>query len=763
MVASVEEMEAQLEDEQPDFEELMRAQDAYEAASIGGDQDGGELAMQRALSIDAFAGKNIEPAEVGRSQVVDFTLFETIQWMMPSFTRIFAGDDNIVEFMPFDEQDEEAAEQESDYLNYLVTQKNDWFTTVVEWVQDTLLSKNGYCMAQIEETLRTEVEEYRGQSAEQVSLLLDDDVEVIGQRQFDDPDYDPEQAIVVDPDTGEPVVDPITGTVLIEPPAQFFDLQLRQSKPKKTLKLRVIPPERTKVDADCTDYTLKECDYFEVWDNVSISSLRQMGFDIDDEISADTEFDTLEDIARDEILKNNNVRNERKTSDKASRKVKARWIWARHDFDGDGISELIYTLRVGEEILDFEYATRIPVASMTPFINTHRHIGTSVADLVFDIQRIKTAILRNGLDSLYFSNSPQRAYSKKVDIDDLQVSVPGGLIGVDTELPDVAGHIIDLPVPFVFPQAQEGLRHMDTVTEARVGVNRIFQGIDEGNLNHHDRIGQLSTMASQRIEQIARIMGNGIENLFGICHELLIKDGHQAESIKLRGRWVNFDPKQWKTGRDMNVVAPYAAGNKDSLLERLLVIKNVMSEAAQAGLPMVQQDNMYNMALELAKAADIMGTKFFTDPASIPPPEPQPDPTMIALDIEQQKADTDQQKVNIDFADVQNKDEQAARDDALERFKIEANAQLQIALAVIKQGGNFNLEELRANLRDAPILKNNKSLDAANITIKDMQSSLEELLSASFARIEEGIAGEKELIRDEEGNITGSRIKRADG
>jgi hypothetical protein len=759
MVASVEEMEAQLqaENEQPDFETLMRAQDAYEEASIGGDTDGGELSVQRALSIDAFSGKNIEPAEVGRSQVVDWTLFETIQWMLPSFTRIFAGGDNIVEFMPFDEEDEASAEQESDYLNYLVTQKNDWFTILITWIQDALLSKNGYCMAQIEEVICTEVETYNGQSEEQVSLLLDDDVEVIGQNQYDDPDYEPEQAI--DPQTGEPVFDPFTGQPVIVPPTQFFDLQLRQTKPKKKLALRVIPPERTKVDADCTDYTLKECDYFEVWDNVTISSLRQMGFDIADDISADTEFDSLEDVARDELLNNRNVRNDKITSDKAGRKVKARWIWARFDFDNDGISELIYTLRVGDQILEFDYVTRIPCASITPFINTHRHIGTSVSDLVFDIQRIKTAILRNGLDSLYYATTPQRAYSNKVDIDDLQITVPGGLIGVDTDQPDVAGHVIDLPVPFVFPQSQEGLRHMDTVTEARVGVNRIFQGIDEGNLNQHDRIGQLSTMAAQRIEQIARIMGNGIENLFGICHELLIKDGHQADTIKLRGQWVNFDPKQWKTGRDMRIVAPYAAGNKDSLLERLLVIKNVMSEAAAAGVPIVQQDNLYQMALELSKAADIMGEKFFTDPATIPPPEPQPDPTMIALDIEQQKADTD-------ATEVESKGRQAVMDDELERFKIKTNAELQIALAVIKQGGSFNLEEFKANLKNAPVIANNEALNATNESVQAMNVQLENVLQGAFEQIAQAIesaSAEKEIVRDEQGNIVGSRRKQANG
>jgi len=759
MAVSAEEMEAlaQEEAQEPDFDSLIAAQDAYEASSLGSDSDGGELSNQRALAIDAYAGKNIEPNSIGRSQVVDWAVFETIQWILPSLCRIFAGGDNVVEFMPFDEEDEDAAEQESDFLNYLVTQKNNWFTIILTWCTDALLSKNGYCMAQVEEVLRTEVEIYERQSEEQVALLLDGDIEVVGQNAYPDPDHKPEP--VVDPNTGEPVFDQFTGQPIMSEPATLFDLQIRSTEAKKKLAFTVIPPERTKVAEDCTDFTLRDCDYFEVWDNISISAIRAMGHDVDDDIGDDAESDTVEDIARDELLQNTGVRKARTTPDPSTRKVKARWIWCKHDLDGDGIAELIYTFRVGNEILEVEYATRIPVASITPFINTHRHIGTSVADLVFDIQRIKTAILRNGLDSLYFSMHPLRAHSNKVNPDDLMVPSPGGLVEVDTDMPDVAGHVMDLNTPFVFPEAQAGLQHMDTVVESRVGVNRIFQGIDESNLNHHDRIGKLSTMAAQRIEQIARIMGNGIENLFGIAHELLIKSGHQAEAIKLRGKWVNFDPKNWKTGRDMQVVAPYAAGNKDSLLERLMVISSVMERAQASGSRTVTDENVYELELEMAKAADLMGSKLFTNPEDNPPPEPGPDPTMIALEIEQQKAETD-------AAEADTAAEKVRIDAETDLAKANINAHVQIAIALIKAGQQFSLEEFRNNLKNEPMLDNNEALESLRSAINELDIQLQGSLGDQIGTLQqliEQVGGEKEIVRDESGNIVGSRPKAVNG
>ena len=115
----------------PDNEKLLNAIDAYTAGAHGSDSDGGELSRQRSLALDAYAGKNIEPAPEGRSQVTDFTIFETIQWILPSLCRIFAAGDRIVEFEPLGPEDEDAAEQESDYLNYLVTQRNNKLRWIV--------------------------------------------------------------------------------------------------------------------------------------------------------------------------------------------------------------------------------------------------------------------------------------------------------------------------------------------------------------------------------------------------------------------------------------------------------------------------------------------------------------------------------------------------------------------------------------------------------------------------------------------------------
>lgn len=295
-----------------------------------------------------------------------------------------------------------------------------------------------------------------------------------------------------------------------------------------------------------------------------------------------------------------------------------------------------------------------------------------------------------------------------------------------------------LVTEFVFPQAQEGLRHMDTVTESRVGVNRMFQGIDESAINDHNRIGQLSTMAAQRVEDMARLFSHGFRRLFALAHELVIKSGHQEETVRLRGQWVNINPTQWRTGRDMRITAPFAAGNKDALLQRLMVLKGIHAEALAAGLPIVTPEDSYELALEIAKAADVAGDKFFTDPKMIPPPPEPVDHTMIALEIENKKAENEavdeSRKAELEQLQI-NTDAQ------IKELVARINSETQIALAQIKAGQQVDLERFKAELKNAPVELDAKASVVAEInesisnSIRQVSDAVAELKATSEAPI----------------------------
>ena len=753
----------------PDQVELIAAIDAYADQAYGSEGDGGELSRQRALAIDAFQGKNIEPAPEGTSQVVDWAVFETIQWILPSLCRIFCNDSNVVEFEPIGPDDEDAAEQESDVLNYLVTQKNNWFLTCLTMFQDALLTKNAYCMVSMEEKLVPEIEEYEKQSEEQITLLLEDDLEIIEQRQYNDPE---DEGTLIDPSTGQPVQDEASalGAMVIyqqqgvEPQIQYkqmFDVKVKRVKPIQKLRFDVLPPEKCLVGEDTPDFSLVECNFFEYYEKITISELRKMGYEIEDDIGHEDSgyWGSQEDEARDEIYYNQFGDTE--SPDPSMRQVKCRTVWIRYDYDDDGIAELQKVVLVGREVLEHEPASCIPVASIVPFINTHRHIGISVADLTFDIQRIKTALLRQGLNSLYLANQPRHYLNMNNvngnTISDLTVARAGSVVRGNGPGPET---LMPLQTENIFPYAQQGLQHMESVTEARVGVNRVFQGIDQNAMsstNNHNAIGQLSTMASQRVEQIARIFGNGIERLFAIAHELILKSGHSMEAVKLRGKWIDVDPTTWRSGRDMRVVAPFAAGNKDSLLQRLMMLGQIQEKAAMGGSKTVDDDDIYHLELEIAAAMDVSGTKFFTDPSTVQPQPPPPDHTMIALEIEKQKVDNEAQdearKAELETFKTSTNAE-------LDKYKAELNAQVQIVIAQLKGGQTVDIENLKAQLRDAPIntandvgKQNTKAIQELNSAVTDAVKEL----NAAIAEVKDTATAPIKIVRDK-GKIIGKEV-----
>lgn len=745
--------------------------DAAESDAYGSDTDS-QLSDDRAYALNLYLGKNVDPVMEGRSSVLDRAVFETIEWIKPSLMRIFAGGagDNVVELPPLGPDDEEGAKQETEYLNFVITQKNNWFEIFLNWATDALLTKNAYCMAYKDTLVDTTVERYERQTEEGLAMLLSDkDVEVTGQKSYPDPDYQPQPMMQQGPQGPMPVTDQM-GQPAMQPPPMLYDLQLRRKCEKGRICLKVLAPERCKVSERTPTWRLEECDYFEHWDFKTLSDLRAEGFKVEDDIASSEDPDTTEDTARDLYQESTNTENK---LDPSMRRVKARSIWIRYDMDGDGIAEMLYVVRVGQKILYQEEVSRIPVACIVPTPLPHRHMGLSVADIVCDLQRISTAILRQGLDNLYLANNPRTAISDKVNLDDMLMSRPGGVVRVESgSIP--GNEIFPIVTPFVFPQAMEALGYMDHVREKRTGVNNSFQGLDANQLSQLQpgTVNQISSMAAQRVEQIARIFATGVEDLFSIVHELILKSGHQKEVVKLRGQWVPVDPATWKKRTDFRIAVGYAAGNKDSLVQKLMMIGNFQKEAMMGGLPIVQAENIYETGMELIKASDITSPqRFLTNPANAPPKQPpQPDPTIMA--IEQLKSQT---AVHTKDMDVQQKERDSQRDYEVNRLKIATDAEvamkthaetLQHQRDTTEFGArkDAHMAQLNAGLNPKNLEAETKAKESASSSevLKAMQQSNEQqtqVIIAAFQELTKAMSAPREFVRDPKtGKAMGSRM-----
>ncbi len=79
---------------------------------------------QREQAMQYYYGLPFGNEVPGRSQFVDTTVADTIEWIKPSLMRIFASGDNMVTFEPHGPEDVAAAKQATDYVNYVFQKDN---------------------------------------------------------------------------------------------------------------------------------------------------------------------------------------------------------------------------------------------------------------------------------------------------------------------------------------------------------------------------------------------------------------------------------------------------------------------------------------------------------------------------------------------------------------------------------------------------------------------------------------------------------------
>lgn len=439
-----------------------------------------------------------------------------------------------------------------------------------------------------------------------------------------------------------------------------------------------------------------DCDFVEmVRKNVTIGQLRAEGFKIDDD-EPGYDSATMESSVRDRFKTGFEFTNSQdETPDPSRRLVTFRDAYMRIDLRGDGMPQLWRFCRVAgsSKLVLKEEADIIPIAAFTPLVYPHSHIGTSVYDLIADIGVIKTTLQRQLLDGIYLQNSGRVAVDvNRVNLDDLLVSRPGGIIRVD-------GAIGDSFMPVVTPDASPGvlgaLEFMEGQKEGRTGVTRYSAGLDANSLNKTATgVQAIQAAANQRIELIARTLAGGFKDLFLIIHALACKHSTKPIQVKLKGKWTPVNPREWTRRTDFSISVGLGTGTPDQQLQKLLGLSQVFQQGMQMGL--AGPTEAYNFGTEIWKAAGYKNPDKFmhapqTDPQTGRPtmPPPPKDPLVQAEEVKgqvsiqtaQMKAQTDGQLNQAKMqADAQKFQAQAALDEkklaadiALEREKLQAD------------------------------------------------------------------------------------------
>jgi hypothetical protein len=483
------------------------------------------------------------------------------------------------------------------------------------------------------------------------------------------------------------------------------DVTIVSTRKQAQVRVMGVPPEEFGVERGAR--TLKDCNYCFHETPRSVGDLIAQGYDEDQvKAIASSTISDSETLSRDTV---DEQEPERDSLNEMARQVRVTEHYIRMDYEGNG-KPCIYRIttageggailkRDGKE--DIERVDEYPFAAASPVPQSHRFFGRSVADLVMDIQRIKTALLRGVLDNVYLVTNPRvevaEANAGPNTLDDLLVSRPGGVIRTKT-----AGGLNWQVVPDITSSVYPALQYMDATREMRTGVNNQSQGIDANALQNQSAtaVAQVFSASQMRTKLIARILAEGVRDMFALLHGAIRRHGQQAQTVRLRNSWVQVDPRNWKTRNDMTINVGLGSGGKAQQFAQAMAVANFQKELLVGGKTnLVDDKGLYNTGAELLK---IMGhknpDKFLNDPAAKdpqtgqllhPPAEPQPPESVLVAQI---KAQTDKEKMGVQAQLDQQADERKAQIEAVQAQGDMATEQqrLQAELALAQQ--KFELE-----------------------------------------------------------------------
>ena len=578
---------------------------------------GGELVARRKKSLEYYLGMPLGNEQEGRSQVVSNDVMDTVESLMPSLMKIFTSGDNVFQCEGVGPEDEEMARQASDYINHIFLKENNGFTSLYCAFKDALIQKNGILKVYWDNANKTEREEYTRLTDDEFNDLVSDaQVEVKNHSDYEESITD---------DRGQEI-DKVT----------LHDVVIHRTSLYGGVKIEPVPPEEFLIERRCKD--LHSANFVCHRTNKTKTELVEMGFDpdiVEGLPTGDPDFYTEDKFIRHQNVDFSHADN---TGDKTTEDVLIHECYVKMDLDGDGKAELVKIIVAGDgkQLLDIEEIDTIPFISMTPVIMPHRFHGRSIAELVEDIQLIKSTVMRQMLDNMYLTNNNRVAIQDgQVAMDDLLTNRPGGIVRTKQPPQNVMMPIQAQPIT---EQASGMLAYLDAVKETRTGVSKTSQGLNADSLNNKTATGmnQVLTQSQMRMELIARIFAEtGVKDLALKIFELVCKYQNKEKIVRIRGKYVPMRPYEWKDRVNVTVHVGLGSGSKE---QQLIMVNAILERQMQAinlqqnvyG-PMVNLRNIYNSLKKLVENAGMNSVEpFFMDPdvgASQMPPLPPKPPT----------------------------------------------------------------------------------------------------------------------------------------
>lgn len=647
------------------------------------------LNEERKIANEFYRGMPFGDEADGRSQLVTRDVAEVIDYMTVAIMRTMVSD-KVVEFEARTEAQQDAAKEFTELVAWQFMRQQSGVSIIRDGLIAGLLEKTG--------VFKTWVEQGESVSDDIApeSALAD------------------ELVIAAEPLDGQFDADPATGEV-----TQLYRVK-RRIPTAPEFRDAAVPNEEFGFSPDAR--SLDDADYIVHRTRHTIADvMTTFGVEEDEARALGGQYGEAQQLAD----ARDSARSYKDSDDAAYGMARKVWVeeeYVRWDWNGDGYAERLCVHRVGTKILALEEIDDQPFVIWSPFPMPHRIVGLSLADKTMDIQRIRSMLLRQAMDALYFANAPRSLINTdgmdENTIDDLMSIVPGSPIRWRGGVPPQPW-----TMPFAAPQAFTALEFMSGERESRTGITRHNQGLNPDTLNKTaSGMAMLQQAGAQIEEYIARNFAEAMAELFEKKLRLMRQHGMVAD-VRVGGEFKTVDAGSAEGEMDIGIRVGLGTGRKDQRIAYRLQILELQKQAKEIGSPLVDDEKLFNSADAIAADMGLDGNTFFNDPKTAQQPqEPKKDPATIEAEgkvqLQAQAQQFDQQRASAQL-ELERDKAGAQMDLARQRAELEAQlahdkAEAEAVLANRKFEFETGLAErrmlaelaLRANVGDAAMPEN---------------------------------------------------------
>ncbi len=584
----------------------------------------------REEAIKMYQGEHTGQNTEGRSKIVMPTIYDTIEWILPSVIKIFTAGDEITTIQPRGTEDIRAAQLQEELVNYQLKIKNKWFMVIEDVLRDGLLLKTGVIKyqwhnekKQIKKTYQ-DIDDAEYEAMIQKAATMDNrEIKIIK----DEKTVINAAVISNDPSNPMSIMSPEIAT-------HKYDIEEITTIDDEYPLIESIPSED--IGFPITTKDIESCTFLYHRSSMYAWEIQSKYGDDTEEIDENGEkkkknivkelkemkdtksFDSSShDPAESLDIKKKRYKDLNDGSLLYDEKQDKYWVYECYYKDKkDGTSKV--SVFVGDILLRDEENIygRPPFEIFTPLRIQHRIMGMSFADILKQTQRLMTVLVRQLLDNIYFNNNGRYLIDPtRVNADDfLNNNIPGGIIRLTQ--PGNVNDAVQALAPAAFePWVFELLTYVKRNAEYHSGLTEAFQGVDVNALNKTFR-GQAAQIAqaSQRIEMLARLFAEmTIAPLVNDVIELNIRFMKRSIALRILNQWQNLEPDDIVGKFDVVVNVGIGTGNKDLIVAQMQQLLGLAQQLHPLGL--VSNENIYNMMRELIKNMGFRNVDdFITDP-----------------------------------------------------------------------------------------------------------------------------------------------------